>query len=522
MVLATPDIASREFSLAGWVVVLVTYTIFRTMRPISPEPTLGRMVSLTGEATLVALAVASTGYFLSPLAFSTLTAVAVAGFAAGFGTAFRLATASAVAIGVPMLVYTDQTADDTQLVVQWTVELLLVALVSGYARRISGDADVRHSEALDRMDRLADANALLVSLHNVAQDLPASLDLDEVLDSTIARLRQLIDLDSAAILLREDSDQTWTLARRFGGRASASTTFADDDLPHCALRAGTEGTVVSETNLVTGGGPGLSTRAGSGIYVGLRARGSVVGIVLVEHPDPFHFNARDAELLDGFADPVALAIDNARWFARLRTVGADEERTRIARDLHDRIGQSLAYLAFELDRIVRNDSRGQKVTEDLVGIRSDVRGVVREVRDTLYDLRTDVSDERTVEDALTEFGARVEERSGMTFTLRVDQSGRMPRPQERELWRIAQEAIVNAERHSNGSRIDVFWFSNGYEAVAEVRDDGDGMPIGRVGRLDSYGMLGMRERATAIGANLSIDSVPARGVTVRVTLRDDH
>lgn len=279
---------------------------------------------------------------------------------------------------------------------------------------------------------------------------------------------------------------------------------------------------MSETNLVTGGGPGLSTRAGSGIYVGLRARGSVVGIVLVEHPDPFHFNARDAELLDGFADPVALAIDNARWFARLRTVGADEERTRIARDLHDRIGQSLAYLAFELDRIVRNDSRGQKVTEDLVGIRSDVRGVVREVRDTLYDLRTDVSDERTVEDALTEFGARVEERSGMTFTLRVDQSGRMPRPQERELWRIAQEAIVNAERHSNGSRIDVFWFSNGYEAVAEVRDDGDGMPIGRVGRLDSYGMLGMRERATAIGANLSIDSVPARGVTVRVTLRDDH
>ena len=48
------------------------------------------------------------------------------------------------------------------------------------------------------------------------------------------------------------------------------------------------------------------------------------------------------------------------------------------------------------------------------------------------------------------------------------------------------------------------------------------MPIGRVGRLDSYGMLGMRERATAIGANLSIDSVPNRGVTVRVTLRGDR
>ena len=56
---------------------------------------------------------------------------------------------------------------------------------------------------------------------------------------------------------------------------------------------------------------------------------------------------------------MALAIDNARWFGRLRTVGADEERTRIARDLHDRIGQSLAYLAFELDRIVTTEGRGR-------------------------------------------------------------------------------------------------------------------------------------------------------------------
>lgn len=521
MVLATPDIASREFSLAGWVAVLVTYTIYRTMRPISADPTIGRMVALTSEAALVAVAVASTGYFLSPLAFSSLTAVAVAGFAAGFATSFRLAIASGVAIGLPMLVYNDM-PDDAQLVVQWSVELLLVALVSGYARRISGDADVRHSEALDRMDRLADANDLLVSLHSVAQDLPASLDLDEVLDSTVAGLRQLLDLDSAAIVLREESDESWTVARRFGGRATPSTTLTDADLPGPALRASQEPDVVSETNLTTGGGPGLATRAGSGLYTALRARGAVVGVVLVEHPDPFHFSTRDVDLLAGFAEPAALAIDNARWFARLRTVGADEERTRIARDLHDRIGQSLAYLAFELDRIVRNDARGQVVTEDLAGIRTDVRGVVREVRDTLYDLRTDVSDEHTVEDALREFGQRVEERSGMTFTLRVDQSARMPRPQERELWRIAQEAIVNAERHSHASRIDVFWFSNGYEAVAEVRDDGDGMPIGRVGRLDSYGMLGMRERATAIGANLSIDSVPDRGVTVRVTLRGDR
>jgi signal transduction histidine kinase len=241
--------------------------------------------------------------------------------------------------------------------------------------------------------------------------------------------------------------------------------------------------------------------------------------MVVERHQLDPFTERDVELLVGFAEPAALAIDNARWFARLRTVGADEERTRIARDLHDRIGQSLAYLAFELDRIVRKDERGNPVTPDLVGIREDVRGVVREVRDTLYDLRTDVSDERTVPSVLEEFAQRVRDRSGIEVRLRTDETARMPRLQERELWRIAQEAIVNAERHSHGSRIDVFWLSDGREAVIEVRDNGSGMPIGSTGRLDSYGLLGMRERASSIGATLAIDSIPREGVTVRVSLR---
>jgi hypothetical protein len=72
---------------------------------------------------------------------------------------------------------------------QWASWMVLIALVAGYARRISGEADRQQTLALDRLGRLADANALLFSLHRVAQSLPASLDLDEALDSTMGRLR---------------------------------------------------------------------------------------------------------------------------------------------------------------------------------------------------------------------------------------------------------------------------------------------------------------------------------------------
>jgi signal transduction histidine kinase len=498
--------------------LIVVYTLVRTVRPIEAESRLRLQLETIAEAAIVAVAVAATGYFESPIAFSILTPLAVAGFRSGFGSAFRLAIALTLAIGIPSVADGTDLRADVRLVAQWAVELFLVALVAAYARRISGEADERQAMAMDRMGRLADANELLFSLHQVAQQLPASLDLDEVLDSTVERLRDLLSFDTAAILVFEESDGSWSVARRYGARLP--NALPANDLPPPVQRAA-RGLipVVEVDDLLRAHGPGLSSQAVSGLYAPLQARGFLVGVMVVERHQLDPFTERDVELLAGFAEPAALAVDNARWFARLRTVGADEERTRIARDLHDRIGQSLAYLAFELDRIVRKDERGDAVTPDLVGIREDVRGVVREVRDTLYDLRTDVSDERSVPSVLEEFAQRVRDRSGIEVRLRVDETARMPRLQERELWRIAQEAVVNAERHSHGTRIEIFWLSDGREAVLEIRDNGSGLPVGSAGRLDSYGMLGMRERAASIGANLAIGSIPREGVTVRVSLR---
>ena len=221
----------------------------------------------------------------------------------------------------------------------------------------------------------------------------------------------------------------------------------------------------------------------------------------IEHDEADHFTERDVELLEGFAEPAALALDNARWFGRLRTVGAEEERSRIARDLHDRIGQSLAYLAFELDRIVKTDERGDDIGEPLVQLREDVRSVITEVRDTLYDLRTDVSE---AQGFLRHARAlrRPASASATTFeiTVRADDRGRLPIPQERELFRIAQEALVNVERHAERQHVTVVWRCDGRSAELFVIDDGVGFPVGRSGRLDSYGLMGMRERAAAIGA----------------------
>jgi signal transduction histidine kinase len=215
---------------------------------------------------------------------------------------------------------------------------------------------------------------------------------------------------------------------------------------------------------------------------------------------------------------VALAIDNARWFTRLRTVGADEERTRIARDLHDRIGQSLAYLAFELDRLVTRDESGERISTELGQLREDVRGVIREVRDTLYDLRTDVSESTGIAEVLAQYTERVQERSNLQIQIDTDHEARLPILQEREMWRVAQEALANVERHAHASAVRIIWRCDGERAVIDITDNGIGFAQDRAGRLDSYGVLGMRERAASIGATLEIHSAPGRGTRVRCIL----
>ncbi len=158
------------------------------------------------------------------------------------------------------------------------------------------------------------------------------------------------------------------------------------------------------------------------------------------------------------------------------------------------------------------------VTEDLTRLREDVRGVIREVRDTLYDLRTDVSEEQDVTTTMNTYLQRVSERSGLQVTMRHDESARLPLPQEREIWRIAKEAVTNVERHAQATKLSISWQCDGKRALLVVSDNGVGFSKGVPTRLDSYGIVGMRERAASIGAKLDVESAPGQGTSVRVLL----
>ena len=497
-------------TVGAWALALAAMAIWQSDERVRHGRP-GEVVALVGLVVDVG-AVVSTGAWGSPFVFCLLGGVMTIGFTGGFTAGVRTAVLATLAVAVPYhFTFELSLVESVQTSGQWAVELMLVAVLAGYARRLFGQAEAQHTLALDRMSQLTEANELLVSLHRVAQTLPASLDIAQVLTSTVSRLRALIDCDVAAVLLRDEASGTWTVAASEG--AALAKTLSDAELPR-PLAASTSSSVASlVVSLGPGEGLGPDILSRSGLYAPLRARGALLGLVAVEQHEPGFYGRRDLRILDGFVEPAAVAIDNARWFARLRTIGADEERVRIARDMHDSVGQSLAFVAFKLDRLT-GMADDPNMREELSVLRTEVRGVLTEVRDTLCDLRTEVTDARGLVETLEEFLERVAARADFEVSFQHDSTGRLPLVQEREVWRIAHEAVTNAEHHARATHLRVRWQCDGTSATLTVADDGRGFSPGAGGRADSYGLQGMRERADAIGARLEIESEPFVGTVI--------
>jgi signal transduction histidine kinase len=516
VLLALPDLGPSARVKAATVLLTLNAAI-RTFRPL--RATLDSR-PLTDLLLLVDLAVALTavgisGGWSSPFVFTILVDVFLAGFGRGFAEGLMVGIMAGAVISAIHLA--------TQPLHQWVTtasQILLVfeltGLLAGYARRLFVEAEERHGVAVDRMAQLADANALLLALHDVAQSLPSSLDLDEALASARLRLRELFDFTAAALLVRDPGSGNWRTGFVDGVRLPQRVALAS--LPQPVQTALSSRSTALETDLHGRALQGLSPRSRSALYTPLVTRGRLVGLVALEHIEPERFGNRELELMRGLLEPLALAVDNALWFARLRSLGAEEERTRIARELHDRTAQSLAYVGFELDRL----SARHPDDPDVARLRDDVRQLTSEVRETLYELRANVSDTADLRATAEEYLPRFSERTRIPITFAPEVDGpRLPSRIEQELWRILQESLRNIERHSGAEQAWVHWETNGTRARLEVVDDGEGFDPLDEARIDSYGLRGMFERADSIGARLTIDAEPGRGtrITVEVEAR---
>jgi two-component system sensor histidine kinase UhpB len=240
--------------------------------------------------------------------------------------------------------------------------------------------------------------------------------------------------------------------------------------------------------------------------------------------DPMSPGRRAPEFRSASRETIALAeafnamldrLETERRESSRRALAAQEdERMRIARELHDEIGQTLTAVAL---RAEHRAERGGGEHAEFAELAEIVQQSLADVRRISLELRPGALDELGLVNALISLCARVGDQSGM----RMHRELAAPAPElspevELAVYRIAQEALTNAMRHSRASDATVSLICANDELVLSVADNGRGLPEDVV---VGGGLSGMRERAMLIGADLEIESAAGRGVSVTVRVR---
>jgi two-component system, NarL family, sensor histidine kinase DegS len=201
----------------------------------------------------------------------------------------------------------------------------------------------------------------------------------------------------------------------------------------------------------------------------------------------------------------------------------EEERLRIARDMHDGPAQSMANLVLQaevLEKLLAKDPKA--VVVELADFKSGVREALDETRRLIFDLRPMTLDDLGLVPTLRKFIKEYSEKSGITARFHlVGEERRLPGNYEAVLFRIVQEALTNARKHANARSVEVTLTLQQHRAVAVVKDDGDGFDVAateaRQGRTRNLGLISMRERADLERGALEIKSQTGKGTEVRVT-----
>jgi len=258
--------------------------------------------------------------------------------------------------------------------------------------------------------------------------------------------------------------------------------------------------------------------------------GHLVGVLNVHTRQRREFTPADVELLRSVAGLVAGAIENARLhrrladreealerFAERMVEWSEQERRRLAGEIHDGISQRIVSLFFHLSAAADAIPGAPEVAAEQVARAQELAAAaLDETRSAIAGLRPPVLDDLGLAASLESLG-----RSFPTLDVQVDAAElSMAEHAETAVYRTAQEALQNVAKHADASSVRVRLFRHGSRAVLEVADDGTGFDVDAPGSPGptGLGLSGMRERAELLGGRLDLSAAPGRGTTVRLTI----
>jgi PAS domain S-box-containing protein len=380
-------------------------------------------------------------------------------------------------------------------------------------------------------------NRELSVLSAAGETMARSLDLDETLNDTVDKLLEMLEVESGAVFAREPTSGELTLRVRRGLNGTAATRRALARSREVARRAVESGqTTVVDWPPSTGRGKrGDSNRWL--VSVPLKSKDRTLGAMNIITRPEYDLTPHDVRLFTAIGHQMGVAVENAVLYEEVRykeeargqllakVISAqEEERKRVARELHDDAVQSLSAVIMSLGATEESlPTSMEGMRQRVAGTREMMVRTVAEIRKIILNLRPSTLDDLGLVPALRSYAQSQLESAGVRLEWHArGLSERLPPEMEVALFRIVQEAVNNVARHSHARRADITLTQQNSHVVAIVEDDGDGFDAAELGRRAQagagLGLLGIRERAALFGGDVDIESRPAEGTRLRVEI----
>lgn len=401
-------------------------------------------------------------------------------------------------------------------------------------------------------DTLVARNRELAVLNATAQAIGGSMELGEILQSALEAILREMDMQAGWVLLspggREgrrgsidpepdgaDRPLVFTISSGLSPRFAAEESERDWDGCLCLkVLASGECRVVgnieeecprlSRQTILE---EGLITHAS----VPLVARDRVVGVLNVACSSARTFQAHELRLLTLIGRQIGVAVDNSRLWDQVqrkehlrsqfleRTLRAqEEERRRIALELHDQFGSSLASLGVGLRILEDRQRMARNGREEFRALRDQVAQIARDLHQLAFDLRPPALDRLGLAEAIEQAVHECARRHGLEADFQAIglDGDRLPNEVETALYRIVQEALTNVAKHAQATEVGVLLERRADTIVAVIEDNGLGfIPTEALSKdLHQLGLFGMQERAALVGGRWSVESTPGEGTTV--------
>lgn len=378
----------------------------------------------------------------------------------------------------------------------------------------------RYTQELEQ--RVADRTRDLSVLYDVTAVASNVLDLDELLSHLLeqsllamrrnAGIIHLFDESGARLLLRAEkgvpcdiSDGIVTLFANQGDTRDLLEKHSPFIIPD----------LQGDPRV-----PHIVQKSGWRTYVGVPiqdTRGKLTGILSILGETDHPLTIEELTLLSSIADHIGLAVENVHLRHQAEQAAVQEDRQRLARELHDAVSQSLFSASVIAETLPRLWERNpQAVQENLGELHRLIRGALAEMRMLLLELRPMSMENAVLGELLHQLVDGIQGRTQLDVSLEIHGQGEIPTRVKKNLFRIAQEALNNVVKHARAQHVSLILHQSPEHVTLCISDDGQGFEEQPVegGHL---GLQIMHERACNIGADMNISSRPGKGTEIVVT-----